>query len=340
MSYHCLTKDPELVTGEIVGGLVELEVEVHLGDALHVLLINAPVEAVKVLLHVLGSGALGDDSKTLLSSPSEKDLGGSLVVLAAEAGENLVLHERRGRLGNVHVELNEAGRAERRVGSQSNTLSLGETDKFSLLVVGVKLNLEGSRADLGVLEQVVDGLSLEVGDTNGLGETLLNEVLHALPGLLVGGLAPADLSAGIIVVPARGVADLGVDVLEGDGEVDEEKIKVVDLPVGELAAGDRLDVLLVVVSLPELGDDEEVLSLHDALFDGAGDTLTTSLLIAVVCCEIVSVRFWMVLAWPSWLVRVKESFMKLPPHIVKQLPVWWRGSFAGVLWLFSRAIGR
>jgi hypothetical protein len=286
MSYHCLTKDPELVTGEIVGGLVELEVEVHLGDALHVLLINAPVEAVKVLLHVLGSGALGDDSKTLLSSPSEKDLGGSLVVLAAEAGENLVLHERRGRLGNVHVELNEAGRAERRVGSQSNTLSLGETDKFSLLVVGVKLNLEGSRADLGVLEQVVDGLGLEVGDTNGLGETLLNEVLHALPGLLVGGLAPADLSAGIIVVPARGVADLGVDVLEGDGEVDEEKIKVVDLPVGELAAGDRLDVLLVVVSLPELGDDEEVLSLHDALFDGAGDTLTTSLLIAVVASTI------------------------------------------------------
>lgn len=31
--------------------------------------------------------------------------------------------------------------------------------------------------------------------------------------------------------------------------------------------------------------------------------------------------------------------MKLPPHIVK-LSAWWRGRFAGVMWLFSRAIGR
>lgn len=200
-----------------------------------------------------------------------------------------MLHEGRSRLGNVHVELDEAGRTERRVGSQSNTLGLGESDELSLLVVGVKLDLEGGRADLGVLEQVVDGLSLEVGDTNGLGETLLNEVLHTLPGLLVGGLAPADLGAGIIVVPARGVADLGVDVLEGDGEVDEEEVKVVDLPVGELLAGDGLDVLLVVVSLPELGDDEEILSLHNALLDGTGDTLTTGLLVAVICWKIMLV---------------------------------------------------
>jgi hypothetical protein len=71
--------------------------------------------------------------------------------------------------------------------------------------------------------------------------------------------------------------------------VDEEEVKVVDLPVGELSASDGLDVLLVVVSLPELGDDEEVLSLHDALLDGAGDTLTAGLLIAVVCCKIMLV---------------------------------------------------
>ena len=124
-----------------VGGLVELEVEVHLGDALHVLLVDVPVDTVEVLLHVLGGGALGDDSKTLLSGPSEKNLGGGLVVLAAEAGEDLVLHERRGRLGDVHVELNEAGRTERGVGSQSNTLSLGEADELSLLVVFKSVNL-------------------------------------------------------------------------------------------------------------------------------------------------------------------------------------------------------
>ncbi|KAI6756630.1 hypothetical protein HG530_011228 [Fusarium avenaceum] len=266
-----------------VGGLVELEVEVHSGDTLHVLLVDVPADTAEVLLHVLGVGALGDDSKTLLGGPAEEDLGGGLVVLGGEASEDLVLHERRSGLGNVHVELHEASRAEGGVGSHSNALSLGKADKVGLLVVGVKLDLESSRSDLGDLEQVVDGLRLEVGDTDGLGKALLNEALHGAPGLLVGGLAPADLGAGVVVVPAGRVADLGVDVLEGDGEVDEEEIKVVDLPVGELAAGDGLDVLLVMVCLPELGDDEEVLSLHDAFLDGAGNTLTTGLLIAVIC---------------------------------------------------------
>lgn len=219
----------------------------------------------------------------MLGGPAEEDLGGCLVVLGGEASENLVLHERRSGLGNVHVELHEASRAEGGVGSHSNTLSLGKADKVGLLVVGVKLDLQSSRSDLGDLEQVVDGLRLEVGDTNGLGKALLNEALHGAPGLLVGGLAPADLGAGVVVVPAGRVADLGVDVLESDGEVDEEEVKVVDLPVGELAAGDGLDVLLVMVCLPELGDDEEVLSLYDAFLDGAGNTLTTGLLIAVIC---------------------------------------------------------
>lgn len=313
-----------------VGGLVELEVEVHSGNALHVLLINVPTDTAEVLGHVLGCGALGDNGKTLLCGPSEEDLGGGLVVLAGEASEDLVLHERRSRLGNVHVELHEASRTERRVGSQSNALSLGEADKLGLLMVGVKLDLEGGRSDLGVLEEIVDGLSLEVGDTNGLGKTLLNEALHGAPGLLVSGLAPSNLGAGVVVVPARGVADLGVNVLEGDGEVDEEEVKVVDLPVCELSAGDGLDVLLVVVGLPELGDDEEVLTLHDTILDSAGDTLTAGLLISVICCEKpirISVKFC--------FVRVKREVMKLSWCGVK-LQVQWRGSFTGVMWLFSR----
>jgi hypothetical protein len=83
-------------------------------------------------------------------------------------------------------------------------------------------------------------------------------------------------------VPAGGVADAGVDVLEGYGEVDEEEVEVVDLPVGELAAGDGLDALLVVEGLPQLGDDEEVFTLDEAILDGAGDALAALLLVAVV----------------------------------------------------------
>jgi hypothetical protein len=37
-----------------------------------------------------------------------------------------------------------------------------------------------------------------------------------------------------------------------------------------------------VEGLPELGNDEEVLALHDALLDGAGHALAALLLIAVV----------------------------------------------------------
>lgn len=267
-----------------VGGLVELEVQVHLGNASIVLLVNVKGSAVEVLLHNGRARGLGDDSETLLGGPSEEDLGRGLVVLLGEALEEIMLHEGRDGLGAVHVELDEAGRAEGRVGGDGDALLLGEADELGLLKVGVKLDLEGGRADLGVLEHVVESLGLEVGDTDGLGKTLLNESLHGLPGLLVGGLGPADLLLAV-VVPAGRVADLGVDVLEGDGEVDQEEVKVVDLPVGELAAGDGLDALLVVEGLPELGDDEELLTLHEAVLDGAGDTLTALLLVAVVCDE-------------------------------------------------------
>lgn len=91
-----------------------------------------------------------------------------------------------------------------------------------------------------------------------------------------------DLGTGIIVVPARGVADLGVDVLEGNGEVDDPEIEVVDPPVSELLLGDRLNLVVVVERLPQLGDDEQVFTLYNALLDSTCNTLTGLLLVAVV----------------------------------------------------------
>jgi hypothetical protein len=90
-----------------------------------------------------------------------------------------------------------------------------------------------------------------------------------------------------IVVPARGVADLGVDVFEGDREVDEVQVKVVDAPVGELLAADGLDLLAVVERLPQLADNEEILALYEAVLDGAGDTLAALDFVAVVCERVV-----------------------------------------------------
>ena len=41
--------------------------------------------------------------------------------------------------------------------------------------------------------------------------------------------------------PAGWVADRGVDVFQGDGEVDDVEVEVVDAPVGELLAADWLE---------------------------------------------------------------------------------------------------
>jgi hypothetical protein len=91
-----------------------------------------------------------------------------------------------------------------------------------------------------------------------------------------------NLGTSIVVVPARGVADLRVDVLQGNGEVNNPEIEVVNPPVSELLPGDRLNLIVVVERLPQLGDDEEVFTLYNALLDSTCNTLTGLLLVAVV----------------------------------------------------------
>jgi len=60
-------------------------------------------------------------------------------------------------------------------------------------------------------------------------------------------------------------------------------------PVLELLLADGLNTLFLVERVPELGDDEEVLTLYDALLDSTGNTLTRLLLVSVVCKHKVSV---------------------------------------------------
>jgi hypothetical protein len=83
-------------------------------------------------------------------------------------------------------------------------------------------------------------------------------------------------------VPTGRVADGGVDPFEGYGEVDEVEVEVVDPPVAELLADDGLDFVGVVEGVPELGDDEELLALDDALLDGAGYALSALDLVAII----------------------------------------------------------
>lgn len=227
------------------------------------------------------AAGLGDDSKTTLGSPAEKDLGRLLVVLLGNGRDSGLLEERDKVGGVLHVELLEGSRTEGRVGGDGNALVGSQLDQVRLDQVGVVLDLQGSRRDLGVAEEVVEELALEVGDTDALGELVLNEALHGSPGLLDGGLGGADLGLAI-VVPAGRVSDGGVDVLEGDGEVDEVEVEVVDAPVGELLLDDGLYALAIVEGVPELGNDEELLTLDKTLLDGAGNTLATLDFVTVI----------------------------------------------------------
>ena len=114
-------------------------------------------------------------------------------------------------------------------------------------------------------------MAVEVGDADGAGEAVLLDFFHGLPGFLDGGVAGDDFFA--VVGEAWGVALGGVDVFEGDGEVDDVEVEVVDAPVVELLFADGFDVLVAVVGIPEFGDEEEIFSLHYTFLDGAGDTL-------------------------------------------------------------------
>lgn len=237
---------------------------------------------VQVLRHHLLTAGLGDDRQPSLGRPPEQHLRRLLLVLLGDGVDGVVLHEGHQRLGVLEAEADERGGAERGVGGDGDALLFSEFDEFGLDEVGVVLDLEGGGGDLGGAEEVVDQLGLEVGDPDAASELLPDQVLlEALPGLRDGGVAPHDLGLAVLV-PARGVANGGVDPFEGYGEVDEVEVEVVDPPVAELLADDGLDFVGVVEGVPELGDDEELLALDEAFLDGAGYALSALDLVAII----------------------------------------------------------
>ena len=60
------------------------------------------------------------------------------------------------------------------------------------------------------------------------------------------------------------------------------EVEVVDAPVLKLFFADGFHDGVVVVGVPEFGDEEEVGALHDSFFDGAGDALAGFDFVAVV----------------------------------------------------------
>lgn len=109
-------------------------------------------------------------------------------------------------------------------------------------------DLQGLRHDLGVALDVENQRAVVVGNTNGLDETLVIQLLHGVVGLFQWCLAQRQFV--VLVEEARWVADRWIDVFEGDWEVDDVEVEVVDLPVLELLLANRLHALLVVERVP------------------------------------------------------------------------------------------
>lgn len=171
-------------------------------------------------------------------------------------------------------------RAERRVRRYGDVLVLRELDESFLAEVRVVFDLQGGRLDGGVAEQIHDQLTVEIADADTLCQTFLRDRLHGRPRLLDGRGAGHNFLA--VVGKAGRITVRRVDVFQGDGEMDDVQVEVVDAPVVELLLADRLDSIAVVKRIPELGDKEEVFALDEAFLDGAGDTLARLYFVAVI----------------------------------------------------------
>ena len=153
-------------------------------------------------------------------------------------------------------------------------------DETGLGEIGVVFDLEGGGFDLGVAQQIHDEGADEIADADTFCQALLHQTFHGGPGLLDGGIARDDILA--VVGEAGGVTSGGVDVFEGDGEVHDVKVEVVDLPVFELFLADGFNAIVVVEGVPELGDEEEIGALDEAVFNSSGYSFAAFGFIAVV----------------------------------------------------------
>jgi len=263
-----------------VGRVVEPQALVQSADLLNLILLEVEAADIEVLCKTRLVVALGNDSNAALGRPAKEDLRRALSVSVGNALDDVVVEEHGGVLRLLHVELDERERAERAVGSHGDVALLAELEERLLSEVWVVLDLESLRNLLCVAEQVEEKSTVVVANAEGLDETLLVQSLHGVVCLLKGGVAEFDLV--VLVEESRRVTNRGVDVLDRNREVNDVKVKVVDTPVSELLLADGRNAVLVVEGVPQLGDNEEILTLDKTFVDCALNTLAGLDLVAVV----------------------------------------------------------
>lgn len=169
-------------------------------------------------------------------------------MLVRDALDRLMVEEKRGILCLLHVQLQERLWAEGGVSRHSDVAARAQVKQILLDEVRVVFDLKGLWHDLGVALDVENQGAVVVGDTDGLDEAFIVQLLHGVVGFLQWCLAERQLV--VLVEEAWRVADGWVDVLERDGEVDDVEVEVVDLPVLKLLLANGLHALLVMERIP------------------------------------------------------------------------------------------
>lgn len=223
---------------------------------------------------------LWNDRDAPLRGPAQEHLGGSLVVLGGDVLDQRRVEEELGVFGFLHVELAEGLGAEGGVGCYLDATGGAEVEEILLDEVGVVFDLERLREVFGVALEVQEECPRVVAHAEGFDQAFVVEGFHGVVGFFQGGFGQREFV--VFVEEARRVADAGVDVFEGDGEVDDVEVEVVDAPVLELLFADWLHAVFVVEAVPELADDEELFALDEAFIEGLLDALSAFGFVAVV----------------------------------------------------------
>lgn len=248
------------VVTKALGWIVKSHLLIHLSNLLQILVIKLEV-ALQVRLYASWSLGLWQDTASLSDAPCERDLGTSLSILLSDLGKNWLVDELWKLLSLVVdlVRVSEWGV----LGDVDAILSV-PCDKVPLLQVWVQLDLVGSWDDLALLEHSLDLLLGEVGDTNRLSLSGLNQLLHSLVSLDIVDILSDHLSVVVLLEElVRG--------LECSWPVHQVEIDVIESKVLQRSIEGWLDGGWGVGVVPEFSGDEELLAWDLGLGDGTAD---------------------------------------------------------------------
>jgi hypothetical protein len=264
-----LAKDVDGPSG-LVGGVRDVVtttlVSANLLNLLEVLL--GQLNLLEVVADTGCGDGLRDDGVATNLCPGENNLCGSGIETLGDLLDDLVLDEE----GLADHVVTEGG-----VLGDVDTLLAAPLDEVGLEEAGVALDLVGGRGDTGAVNEGLEVLLGVVGDTDGAG-LLLVKLGHGLPCVDDRDVVK-HLDVTVVAEGEQVLVDIA-SLIESDGEVDEVQVEVLEAELSKAVVKGGSDVLGSVLRVPELGRDEDVLTL-DTLAESSLEGVGNLLLVAV-----------------------------------------------------------